>query len=74
MSSGWWQTGSVARTLNCRASMSDTVSSPRFETTTVDPSGETLASPGAAPTRTLPSTMRCSRSITLTLAEPELAT
>ena len=51
-----------------------TVLSPRLLTTTVEPSGETRASAGAEPTRKLPMTRRFSRSITLTLFEPELAT
>ena len=74
MSSGCWHTGSVARTRNPPASIRETLLSPRFETTTVEPSGETRASPGAEPTLTLPSTSRFSRSITLTFDEPELAT
>ena len=74
ISSGCWQTGIVARTRNDFASIRDTVLSPRLLTTIVDPSGEIRASPGAAPTLTLPITSRFSRSMTLTSDDPELAT
>src|SRR5229473_8105221 len=74
MSSGWRQTGSVARTRSRLASIRETVLSPRLLTTTVAPSGETRARPGDMPTRTLPTTLRFSKSITETFAEPELAT
>ena len=53
--------GIVLRTLSCAASISETVPSPRLLTTTVEPSGETCANPGAAPTRILPSTSRLSK-------------
>src|ERR1700740_2882739 len=68
MSSGCWQTGRVERTRNVFASITETVLSPRLETTTVEPSGETRASPGDAPTRKLPITIRLSRLVMLTLA------
>src|SRR5581483_12224080 len=74
MSSGWWQTGMVLRTDKCPASTSDTVSLPRLLTTTVFPSGETLANPGDEPTAMFATTARFCRSMTETLAEPELAT
>src|SRR2546429_6351539 len=74
MSSGCWQAGIVLRTFKLFASIKDTVLSPRLLTTTVVPSGETLANPGETPTRTLPITARCSRSIADTLFEPEFAT
>ena len=66
--------GQVARTRSCFASIRETVLSPRLDTTTVAPSSETRASPGDAPTRTFPRTVRFSRSMTETLAEAELAT
>src|ERR1051325_7466196 len=74
ISSGCRQTGRVARTRNALASITETELSPRLETSTVEPSGETRANPGEEPTRTWPIAIRLSRSITLTLDEPELAT
>src|SRR6266542_511210 len=72
-SSGWWQIGTVLRTEKVRASIRETESLARLLTTTVFPSGETLASPGESPTRTVAITLRWSRSMTETLADPELA-
>src|SRR5258708_39602211 len=74
ISSGCWHTGKVERTRSSLASITDTVLSPRFDTTRVAPSGETRASPGPEPTRTLPRTTRFSKSMTETLADPEFAT
>jgi len=74
MSSGCRQTGNVDRTRNNFVSYHRDRMSPRFDTITVAPSGETRASPGAEPTRTLPSTVRFSRSMTETFADPEFAT
>src|ERR1700747_27274 len=72
--SGCWHSGRVARTRGREASMSETELSWRLLTTSVLPSGETLASPGEAPTGTLPRSTRLSRSRIETLAEAELAT
>src|SRR5215475_11098614 len=74
MSVGCAQIGSVERTYSSCVLIKETELSPRLLTTRVNPSGETLASPGSAPTRILVMTACFSRSITETLAECELAT
>src|ERR1043166_8260189 len=74
MSWGCWQTVTVARTCNAWASRIKTVLQLQLETTTVFPPVETGARPGEAPTLTLLITVRLSRSMIDTFADPEFAT
>ena len=52
----------------------ETLPEPSFVTTSERPSGETFASPGCSPVPITPISRRWSRSMTLTLFEPLLAT
>src|SRR5207302_7914962 len=74
MSVGCLQIGIVLRTASFCASMSDAELSPRLLTTTVAPSGETRASPGALPTLTVEMTLRAARSMMETFDDAEFAT